>query len=223
MKLTIIIPVYNEGKRVVDTVGAVLKIHDGEIVVVDDGSADNSFDLLTKSFGGEHRVSLLRHAINLGKGAAMKTGAKYAFIKGAEAVLFLDADGQHNPKYIPEFRKYLADYPVVFGHRELNEEMPLIRKLGNIFAAHLVMALFGIRKKDLLCGYLGFRKEVYEKIKWKSPRYGIETEIAAKVGRNKIPFKELKIDTIYIDKYKGVSLFDAMKILLQIPYWYFSK
>ncbi|MFA6518500.1 MAG: glycosyltransferase family 2 protein [Candidatus Shapirobacteria bacterium] len=223
MNLTIIIPVYNEGKRAVNTVEAVLKIHDGEVVVVDDGSADNSFELLTKSFAGEHQISLLRHAINLGKGAAMKTGAKYAFIKGAQAVLFLDADGQHNPRYIPEFRKCLADYPVVFGYRELNKGMPLIRKLGNIFAAHLVNVLFGIKKKDLLCGYLGFRKEVYEIIKWNSTRYGIETEMATKVGKNKIAFKELKVDTIYIDKYKGVSLFDAMKILTQIPYWFFIK
>ncbi|MCK9273417.1 hypothetical protein M0P65_07820, partial [Candidatus Gracilibacteria bacterium] len=54
-------------------------------------------------------------------------------------------------------------------------------------------------------------------------RYGIETEMAIKVGKNNIPFKEIRIDTIYIDKYKGVTVLDALKILTQIPFWYFQK
>ena len=83
--------------------------------------------------------------------------------------------------------------------------------------------MFNIKRKDLLCGFLGFRKEVYRQIKWKSCRYGIETEMATKVGRNKIPFSEVKIDTIYIDKYKVVTIFDAFKILGKIPLWYFEK
>ena len=111
----------------------------------------------------------------------------------------------------------------MFGYRELDSNSPWIRRYGNIFAGFLVSFLFNIKRKDLLCGFLGFRKEVYKKIVWKSSRYGIETEMATKVGRNKIPFSEIKIDTIYIDKYKGVTIFDAFKILGKIPFWYFEK
>lgn len=223
MKSTIVVPVYNEGERALKTVKEIIKRHKGQVVVINDGSTDNSLQFLTKEFKGNSQVKVLNHIINLGKGAAMKTGAEYAFSKGAQAVLFLDADGQHNPKYIGKFKRRLLEYPIVFGYRMMNRKMPLIRKYGNIFAANLVRMLFGIKKKDLLSGYLGFRREVYEKIKWSSPRYGIETEMATRVGKNKIPFCEIKIDTIYIDKYKGVTILDALKILVQIPFWYFSK
>jgi glycosyltransferase involved in cell wall biosynthesis len=219
----IIVPVYNEGNRAVETINKVLKRHKSEVVIINDGSTDNSYKLLRNEYRNVDRVTVLNHVINLGKGAAMKTGAEYAFNNEAEAVLFLDADGQHNPKYISRFKRYLKEYPMVFGYRLLNKKMPFIRKWGNIAAANLIKVLFGIKKKDLLSGYLGFRKEVYEQIKWGSPRYGIETEMATRVGKNKIPFKEIKIDTIYIDKYKGVTILDALKILVQIPFWYFSK
>ena len=101
--------------------------------------------------------------------------------------------------------------------------MPLIRKWGNILAANMVKILFNINKKDLLSGYLGFRKEVYPMIEWSSNRYGIETEMATKIGKNHLAFSEIKIDTIYIDKYKGVTILDALKVLVQIPFWYFAK
>ena len=223
MKTAIIVPVYNEGLRGIETIKKVLRKHKGEIVVVNDGSLDNSLKLIKHGFKKINRVTVLNHVINLGKGAAMKTGAEFAFNNGVEAVLFLDADGQHNPKYISKFKRYLKEYPMVFGYRVMNKKMPFIRKWGNIMAANLIKALFGIKKKDLLSGYLGFRKEVYEQIKWGSARYGIETEMATRVGKNIIPFKEIKIDTIYIDKYKGVTILDALKILVQIPFWYFSK
>jgi glycosyltransferase involved in cell wall biosynthesis len=224
MKLCIIVPVYNEEYRAVETVKKILKIEDDfKLIVVDDGSFDNSLKILNKSFRKNNRVIVASHMVNLGKGAAMKTGARIAWKMGAEAVIFVDADGQHNPKYLPKFIEELNKYPIVFGYRELNKKSPWIRRNGNKFAGWLVKILFNIKRKDLLCGFLGFRKDVYKKIKWKSNRYGIETEMATKVGRNKIPFSEIKIDTIYIDKYKGVTIFDAFKILGKIPFWYFEK
>lgn len=223
MKLAIIVPVYNESVRSVATIKQILEISKSEVVVVDDGSKDDSWDCLIRNFGKNKRVYLLKHIINLGKGAAMKTGVKMAWKLKSEGVIFIDADGQHNPKYLPEFEKALENNELVFGYRKLNSEMPFIRKYGNIIAKKIVGLLFNVKRREFLCGYLGFRKSAYKKIRWNSSRYGVETEIATKVGRNKLKFSEVEIDTIYIDKYKGVSLFDAMKILTQIPYWYFSK
>ena len=223
MKVFVIVPVYNEQGRVVETIVSILGKLNVDIVVVDDGSTDDSFKEIKSEFKSDSRVCIVKHLINLGKGAAMKTGVKVAWKLGAEAVVFVDADGQHNPKYLPKFIEELNKYPVVFGYRELSKKSPWIRRNGNKFAGWLIKTLFNIKRKDLLCGFLGFRKEVYKQIKWKSCRYGIETEMAAKVGRNKIPFSEIKIDTIYIDKYKGVTIFDAFKILGKIPFWYFEK
>ncbi len=224
MNIFIVLPVFNEEYRAIETVNKILLVDKKiKIVLVDDGSSDNSLKIANKSFKKNKRVTIASHMVNLGKGAAMKTGARIAWKMGAEAVIFVDADGQHNPKYLPKFIEELDKYPIVFGYRELNKKSPWIRRNGNKFAGWLIKTLFNVKRKDLLCGFLGFRKEVYKKIIWKSTRYGIETEMATKVGRNKIPFSEIKIDTIYIDKYKGVTIFDAFKILGKIPFWYFEK
>ena len=61
----------------------------------------------------------------------------------------------------------------------------------------------------LLC----FQEKVYKLIEWDEPLYGVETQIAVKVGKNKLPFKEVNIDTIYIDKYKGLSIFEAFSFM----------
>jgi len=223
MKTVIIVPAYNESVRLINTVKKILNSSKKNIIIVDDGSRDDTYDLAKKEFKNNERIQLTKHLINLGKGAAMKTGIEKAWCLGYNAVIFIDADGQHNPKYLYKFEKWLKVYPVVFGYRQLNKKMPFIRRYGNIFAAWLIKLLFKINKKDLLSGYLAFRKDVYNKIVWNSTRYGIETEMATKIGKNKVPFKEIKIDTIYIDKYKGVTVLDALKILIQIPFWYFSK
>lgn len=223
MKTIIIVPVYNENKRCIKTIKDILKISKSEVVVVDDGSKDDSLKILKKEFGKNGRVYILSHVINLGKGAVMKTGVRMAWRLGARAVIFIDSDGQHNPKYLPRFEKGLIDNELVFGYRQLSGDMPWVRKWGNIIARLIIGRLFNVTRRDFLCGYLGFKKSVYKKIRWKSSRYGVETEIATKVGKNQLKFLEVEIDTIYIDKYKGVSLFDAMKILTQIPWWYFAR
>lgn len=222
-KIVVIIPVYNENQRAVKTIKDVLRHFKGEIVVVDDGSTDNTKELVEKHFKDISRLSLISYKKNKGKGAALRIGVEMAWKKGGEAVIFIDADGQHNPKYLKKFKRKLEENKIVFGYRMLSRKMPFLRRLGNIVAVNLIRVLFNIRKKDLLSGYLGFKKEVYEKIKWTSDRYGIETEMATKIGRNKLEFYEFKIDTIYIDKYKGVTLLDAIKVLAQIPRWYFTK
>ena len=68
----------------------------------------------------------------------------------------------------------------------------------------LVKALFNIQRSDILCElFCSQREKIYKLIEWDEPRYGVETQIAVKVGKNKLPFKEVNVDTIYIDKYKG--------------------
>ena len=223
IKIAIVVPEYNEGNRLVSTIRGILKASKNVVLVIDDGSTDKSYDLVSKTFKDNKRVVVKKHIVNLGKGAAMKTGVELAWKLGYGAVIFVDADGQHNPEHLKKFEEKLELSPIVFGYRVLDKKVPWIRKWGNILAADLIKIMFNIKKKDLLSGYLGFRKEVYPLIKWSSSRYGIETEMATKIGKNHLSFSEIKIDTIYIDKYKGVTILDALKVLAQIPFWYFAK
>lgn len=222
-KVIVVVPIYNENKRAINTINNILKVFKGDIVVINDGSTDETEHLLLKHYLSNKRVTIKSYIENKGKGAALRIGVQLAWKKEGDAVIFIDADGQHNPKYIKKFIEKLDSNMIVFGYRLLSKNMPLLRRFGNIFAVYLIRVLFNIRKKDLLSGYLGFRKEVYEQIKWKSNRYGIETEMATKIGKNKLEFCEFRIETIYIDKYKGVTLIDAIKVLTQIPHWYFLK
>ena len=92
-----VIPAYNEEKNIANIVKKTKK-YVNDVVVVDDGSKDK-----TKELGEKAGAVVLRHILNLGKGAALKTGCDYAFKRGAEYVIALDADAQHNPYDIPRF------------------------------------------------------------------------------------------------------------------------
>jgi glycosyltransferase involved in cell wall biosynthesis len=210
----IVIPAFNEEGRIGKVVRDAKKTG-FPVIVVDDGSKDKTPEEAKK--GG---AIVLRHKINLGKGASLRTGVEAAFAMGAVAIVALDADGQHNPVHIPKFIKALnGGNEIVFGTRQLSGKAPVVRLIGNKTGASLVYLLFGINRKDLLCGYLAFTKKAYKKIKWESARYGVETEIVARAGKNKLKYTEITIDTIYIDKYKGVSIVDALTILPSVFKW----
>lgn len=209
----VVIPAYNEAPRIRDVILKVKK-YTQKIIVVDDGSTDQTTEVAKKS-----GALVLRHKLNLGKGAAMKTGAEAAFDLGVEAVIFLDADGQHDPRHIPAFAKRLEQFDIVFGSRNLSYGVPFVRYLGNKIGSVLINQLFRIYRSDMLCGFMSLSRKSYQKIKWDSSRYGVETEIVARTGKNKLKYTEVVIDTIYLDKYKGVTLFDAIGILFNIPRW----
>lgn len=223
MKIFVIVPVFNEEKRAIDTIKKILVNSKSNVIVIDDGSTDKSFQLLKNNFLKNKRVKILKHPINQGKGATMKTGAEMAWKSGGEAIIFIDSDGQHNPKYLPVFERKLTKHNYVFGYRKIGRKMPIIRKWGNIVTIKIVEFLFNIKRKDLLCGYMAMTKAGNDKAYWKSDRYGVETEIATKLGKKRLEFCEVKVNTLYLDKYKGVTIIDALKILLHIPYWYLSK
>ena len=213
----VVIPAYNEAPRMGAVIRGVKK-YCQNIIVIDDGSKDKTSEVAKKA-----GVKVLRHRLNLGKGAAMKTGVETALESGAEAIILLDADGQHDPKHIPEFLKQLEQgSEIVFGSRNLSFGVPLVRYLGNKFGSVLISLIFGIYRSDMLCGFIAFTENAYKKIKWDSSRYGVETEIVARTGKNKLKYSEIPIATIYKDKYKGVTIFDAIGILFNIPRWLIS-
>jgi len=227
-KYYLVIPVYNEGlylpKFLVSLEKNINKLPQiSKIIFVNDGSTDNSQMLLADFRNRTDKVILLTHKTNQGKGKAMHTGYELAKKKRAAAVIFMDADLQHDPKFLAQFVSLLSSEQAVFGYRILGKKTPFFRKLGNSLAKYLLKLLFKIKRKDVLCGFFAIRQELFSIINWQSLDYGVETEITIILAKRKIDFTEVKISTVYHLANKGVSLFDAFLILLGIPYLYYRS
>lgn len=213
MAVWAVIPAFNEGKRIKEVLKKV-KNFTPNIIVVDDGSRDE-----TSAVAKEEGVVLLPHITNLGKGAALKTGCDYALMQGADKIVVLDADGQHDPERIPDFLRLLEEADIVFGYRQLGESMPYILRFGNWFINKMVAKLYGLELRDTQSGYRAFTADAYKKIRWNARDYSMESEMISRVGRHKLRYKEVPIKTIYGDKYKGTTVLDGIRIVTKLMMW----
>jgi glycosyltransferase involved in cell wall biosynthesis len=213
----VIIPAHNE-KRHISKIIRRAKRQSSNIIVVDDGSDDNTSELAEKA-----EAVVLRHIVNMGKGAALKTGCDYSIKKGARRLVVLDADGQHKPEDIPRFLEALEKADIVFGSRVRRGKMPFVFKFGNSFINKVNDILFGIRLKDTQSGFRAFTADAYKKIRWDSQSYSVEAEMIANVGRKNLKYSEIFIKTIYSDRYKGTTVLDGVKIVLNMVWWRLTR
>jgi glycosyltransferase involved in cell wall biosynthesis len=213
----VVIPAYNEETHIKEVIKKVKKYCDN-IVIVDDGSTDKTGEI-AQSFN-VHVISL---PINMGKGYAMRKGIEFAISNKAKKIITMDSDGQHRPEHIPKFIKLLDRFDVVIGIRRGHHPVPFVRKAGNYAAALLIWVIYGIRVRDLLCGFRGIKSKAFPYIIWQSNRYGVETEMIARVGMSQLKYAELEIENIYLDQFKGVTLLDALEVFLSIPTFKIKK
>ncbi|MBI2144940.1 hypothetical protein HYU18_01320, partial [Candidatus Woesearchaeota archaeon] len=135
----------------------------------------------------------------------------------------LDSDSQHKPEDIPRFIDALKEAGIVFGYREKTRKMPVVLKFGNWFIDTALKMLFSIKIKDTQSGYRAFTKNTYKKIRWDSQDYTVESEMIALTGKNRIKFKQIPIETIYIDRYKGTGVLDGMSIFMKMLWWRIAR
>jgi glycosyltransferase involved in cell wall biosynthesis len=217
MSQFVIIPAHNEEKNIKEVIQKV-KTFTKNIVIVDDGSDDNTAKIVKKE-----GIFLLQHSVNLGKGAALKTGCDYATKNGATQIVVIDADGQHEPNDIPRFFEALNDSEIVFGYRKQAKSMPFILKVGNKFINETLNSLFRIKIYDSQCGYRAFTTSAYKKVRWTTKDYFMETEMIVRAGKNKLVSKQIPIATIYGDKYKGTTVKDGLIIVGKMIAWRLLK
>lgn len=213
MTRAVIIPAYNEESRISAVIKGVLA-QKCDVIVVDDGSADTTYDKALNA-----GATVLQHRINLGKGAAAKTGCEYALRKKYDTIILMDGDGQHRPEDIPRLLKALDKTGIVFAYREYDHHMPALMRFGNSFINFASSIINGIHLKDTQSGLRAMKAQVYRKVRWGATDYGMESEMIAKVAKHKIPFKEIAIPNIYDESYKGTGIFDGVKIVIQMLKW----
>jgi glycosyltransferase involved in cell wall biosynthesis len=151
--LSIVIPAYNEADAVGKVISKARALHsEAEIIVVDDGSSDN-----TAEVAREAGVRVFRHPYNKGNGAAVKTGLRNAH---GDVVLLLDADGQHPPEDIERVLDQIGEYDLVVGARTRHSESAWIRDLGNAIFNNLATYLSGRKIPDLTSGFRAIKREL---------------------------------------------------------------
>jgi len=217
-KVIAVLPAYNEGKRISAVVRKVKEYVD-EVVVADDGSKDD-----TSKEAALAGAVIVRHRVNLGKGAALQTGVQAAILRGAETIVLMDADGQHPPEKIPELVEKIqsGNFDIVFAFRKHDREMPGYRRFGNQWLNFSVRFLFGMLVSDVWCGFRAFRADIYPQIQWQRRNYSVDVEMALRAAQHKLRYCEIPIPTIYHDVYKGVSIVDGIRLLLNILIWRFT-
>lgn len=207
MNLSIIIPAYNEEKTIGIVLDKLAKLSlgkiDKEIVVVDDGSKDNTVKIVKEKQKNNKEIILIVKKANGGKGTAVLEGIKKA--KG-EILLIQDADLEYNPDDIPRLLDPIQKKKakVVYGTR-LRKEFKLSGKnktplpfhfIGNKFLSLITSILYGEAITDMETGYKVFTKDSIDGIKFKSRSFEFEPEITAKILKKGIRILELDIDIV---------------------------
>lgn len=189
-----VIPARDAQSTVADVVRRLRAIlPEATILVVDDGSADGT--------GAEARAAgaeVIRHEVNRGKGAALQTGFDEAARRGADRVLTLDADGQHDPARAPELLRALDRWDVVIGSRDGDRTgMPWIRRATNSVMTRIVSGLARHRIADTQSGYRAVRADVLRSVRPRSSRFEYESEFLIEAGRKGFTFGSVAIPTLY--------------------------
>ncbi len=220
MKLSVIIPVYNEEDSVLELIERVKNspVSNMEIIVIDDGSNDNTPTILNSTSG----IKICTHKSNTGKGAAIRTGISCA---RGDVILIQDADLEYDPSDYPFLLSpfYRPTVDAVYGSRFKGRGNFLIHsQFANIFLSILTNALFGGRITDMETGYKVLKKSIIPRLKLTAKRFDIEPEITSKLLRLRCKIVEVPIKYRARTKGKKISWKDGIAAIWTLLKYYVS-
>ncbi|MCX6762567.1 MAG: glycosyltransferase family 2 protein [Candidatus Moranbacteria bacterium] len=199
-KIFIVIPAFNEEAVIQEVIDEAKKSGYENIIIVDDGSSDDTFQKAK-----ERNVFALRHKINRGKGAAAKTGIEAAKLLGAEIAVTMDADGQHNPADIAKMIQLLENgHDVVLGTRLQNPAgMPQYKIFANRIGNFFTWMIYGLWVTDSQSGFRAYSKRAMEQIDTRTDHYEYDSEVIREIRRNQLKHVEIPIEVRYTEYSMG--------------------
>jgi glycosyltransferase involved in cell wall biosynthesis len=210
MKVTVVVPVYNEAATVREVLSRVLsRPEPDELLVVDDASKDGTWAILQEIAQEHSRISLFRHEINRGKGAALRTGFQKA---SGDLVIIQDADFEYSPEEYPQLLDPLlkGKADVVYGSRFMGGQAHRVlyfwHSIGNWVLTMLSNMFTNLNLTDMETGAKAFRREMLDRVELKEERFGFEPEITAKLARLDARFYEVGV------AYHGRTFAEGKKI-----------
>jgi glycosyltransferase involved in cell wall biosynthesis len=230
MDIPVLIPAYNPDDTLNDVVESLIQLQFKDIIVVDDGSKPEC-DAVFKKLEKSDQCHVLRHAVNLGKGRALKTGLNYFYLHfpNSGGLVTADADGQHRPEDILNVAKTLKENPekLIMGARKLGKEIPFRSLFGNTLTRVVFSLVIGRKISDTQSGLRGLpRSFVPDLLKVTGERYEYEINMLIRTKVKSVDIVEVSIETIYIEDNKSSHfnpIFDSMKIYFQLLRFAFSS
>ena len=198
-KTVVLIPAYNAARTIGDVVKACRDVVNN-VVVIDDGSRDETA-ATAKSAGAD----VVSYPTNRGKGGALKTGFAWALEHGYDAVITLDADGQHLPREIPKFlraREETRADLIIGGRAHLFGEMLPRRRLANRFSAWSIAKASGTRITDSQSGFRLYSANLLRHVRLRTEGFDMESEVIVHAGRGGFKVLTIPIDLGFVD---GIS------------------
>lgn len=215
----VILPAYNEATRIQPVIEEIAE-KGYKMVIVNDGSSDNTLDVIKESQRKYPKnIYIYSHIINRGVGVAMQTGFDAVLRYNPKYIVNMDSDGQHSVDDLENVLEPLVTgrAQAVIGVRPL-KDMPLSRNFANAVMNLLTKIFYKVDVSDSQTGFRAITREALDKININARGYLISSEFIREVNDNNIPFEEVPIETIYTPETqaKGTNSIEAFKILIQM-------
>jgi len=211
MKVWIAMPAYNEEREIGRVLDALRREGYSKVIVVDDGSRDK-----TAKIARSKGAVVVSHPRNMGLGAALRTGLRTAYERGADCAVTFDADGQHDPKAVSALVNALDGADVVIGVRQ-NLGIPVHKRFGN-YGLNLITYLFSGVLTDSQSGSRAFNRRALEAIQIRSNRYEVSSEIIIQARNRGLRLKNVPVKCFYTrySKARGTSIASGFRIFWRL-------